>query len=172
MKKIMIFFLCLLASFNLSAEENMLKVNSDFELGIKKGWFWSTADGQMVSFTKDAAKNGKFGLKLSPGDAKLTIFSQPNDGNTFKIENGMKYILEFMVKTISKGNGLELVVYPITGLKDVFCKKHYKGDLLMLNEWSKLTFEFEGKDIPEAKFYLFVNKGEYLMDDFNLHVLK
>lgn len=173
MKKTWLISMLLFIAIGSNAQENLLKDNSDFETGNKNGWVSYGDDNQRLSVSKDAAFSGNFGLKLILGDAKTILYSNPNDKGKFKVEIGKRYCFEFMIKVISKGSGIQLNIYPSSrGALEGDIREHTNLSKIKLDEWNKIRFEFMGQDVPDAKFNLIVNKGEYFFDDFKLYELK
>lgn len=168
MKKNVLFSMLFFVPLFIMGQQNLLKVNSDFELGTQKGWAYNSIDAQYISVNSDAALDSKYGLKVSLGDNKAYIYSNPNDGVDFKIEKDKKYRFEFMMKMVSKGSGALLTVNSLTGYKPGDIQIHRDFNKSPLNEWTKISMEFTGQDIPTAKFSLLINKGEYYFDNFKL----
>ena len=169
----MIILLTLSSGLCVSAQENLLKLNADFESGTMKGWSVFGEDKENVSVCSEAASNSKFGLKLSIGETRCKLYSNTRDGVIFKVENGKKYCLEFMIKVITTGGPIQLTVYPVSGFKkeSPFVQKNKKTDNLQVGEWTTFKYEFDGVDIPEAKFTLEFVKGECFVDDVKLYEL-
>lgn len=175
MKKLIFLTLALLIGLNIFSQENLLKVNPDFETGKLTGWECFGADKELISVIPDAAYQSKYGLMFSVEEKKATLFSKVRDGVIFKIEKNKKYSFEMMIKVVSKGSSVALIsVYPVTGLKadgpGIKERKALKS--LKINEWTKLKFDFEGVDMQEAKISLLLNNGVYYLDDFKFYEVK
>ena len=170
----MIILLTLSSVLGVRAQENLLKINADFELGTMKGWSVFGEDKEKVSVCSEAANNSKFGLKLSMGETRCKLYTSTPDKVVFKVESGKKYSLEFMMKVITKGGAVQLTIYPVAGFKkeNPFVQKTKKTDNLQVGEWTTFKYEFDGVDIPEAKFMLEFVKGEYFVDDVKLSEVK
>jgi hypothetical protein len=175
MKKTIILSMALFAFTSIFAQDNLLKVNPNFETGKLNGWECFGPDKDLITVLPEAAYKSNFGLQYNVAETKAVLFSKVRDGVVLKIEKGKKYGFEMMVKVISKGSSVAfLSVYPVTGLKADGPNIQKKVPLKSMkeNEWVKVNFDFDGVDMPEAKISLLINNGVYYLDDFKFYEVK
>lgn len=167
-KGIFAIMLPLLAANTLTAQTNLFTTNASFEDG-KKGW-WAS-DATRVSYTADAAKSGKLGLKVTAKPNTGTgLFSLP-DVSPLVTEAGKKYKLTCWVKPTDVNTGLKMRIYEGT-FKKGQTELDFASKKLKINEWQQVSFEFKGSALKNGKVNIMVNEGTYLIDDIQIVEVK
>ncbi len=148
--------------------QNLLTINSGFESG-KTGWYFDSKDG-ITEIVTDNVHSGKNALKISTIEGKgIKFFFTKPEEQPLSIKAEKKYQLKVWLKVTVPAKHIELRVYGLRGFKqdeDILISTN--GAKLKTNEWQLITVNFIGKEYDKAKFSIGINKGEVIVDDFEL----
>lgn len=167
-KSILFLTLPLLVANTLSAQTNLLTVNAGFEYG-GKGWFAYGDNTKQVSYTADAAKSGKLGLKIAAlSEEKPTQLFYVAESAPVKTEAGKKYKVTYWLKPTDKSLDVRCRIYegkfnPKTGVE-----LDFSAQKLKLNEWQQVSLTFKGNALAKGKISILVNRGACQIDDIEI----